>query len=604
MTGRVLIVDDDEFMRSSLQLELEEAGFKLFQAGSGEEALAIARKEHVDLVISDVRMPDINGLDLIDALREYQPAAACLVITGYANPDAPVRALKMKVDDYLLKPFTGEELIQSVHAALMRSNRESHRESGTIRTREHFLRIMRGAFLESRYSFLAGHSERVARLSLRIARALAFTPRQMQNLYLAALLHDIGSVELPAGLLGKGRFQDDDRELIKNHPLIAHDLLSPFKELQDTSSIILHHHELWDGSGYPMGLRGEQIPLESRIIGLAEAYDSLTSERPHRYRLSPPDALQKLRGEAGRQFDPSLIALLEKLLRDEDDYYKTEGKAEGTQCTSAVPGQIPPVTDSTSATGPLLQVFFFGPLRIRAGGQDLEDEKWLTRKDKSLFAYLAARQGEIKSEELLMDLFWPQGGEKARHSLHNCISQVRKTLAAYMGDEIKRIIVKKREGYLFSMSPLIHIDAEEFDRHYLKGKSLYEQGHLLESITELQKAGAFYTGEFMACSYDEWSDDLRLRYGQRYLDMQKTMGTYFLNEKKYDMSIECWKKMLSADNCSEDAYFGLMECYRLTCNTNEAIKTYHEYTKNLQKELNLPPPPHVVELYLKLATRA
>jgi putative nucleotidyltransferase with HDIG domain len=840
---RILVVEDDEFMRASLQMELEGAGFQVAVAQNGIEAINLTKEENFDLIICDVRMPGMNGLTALTAIKEYQPMARNIVITGYASPDAPVQALKMKVDDYLLKPFSSEEFLRSVRASLEQYRACAGREGGAFRFKESFLRILSGIVFESRISHLVGHSERVARLALQMARDLGFSSQRTMSLYLAALLHDIGQMEVPQQMLEKDRLGEEEIGLIKNHPALARDLLEPFKEMKDVSTIIFHHHEKWDGTGYPRGLRAERIPLESRILALAEAYDSLVSERPYRSKKGSREALRQLEKEAGTSFDPHLVKIFAKL----HDLYRSDAAAESkgpghddphraafllnladtyreignydvaltaySQANDLLAGGEPPELyvrllmgksvllecrgdlpealalieealayarqrDLDSARGqfllqkahvhllardgidlteiieqareiftvwessydlcradfflavwfaaegssedafgacwrsfvqkagaaglldiaaryrdhtfsasrfslarsqaneetagllraggawaidvlerlleaddtvvrlrtldilgtmkeqearallsrarldtdaivagkssvllshrpqpvaePLLQIFFFGRFRVLVGDSPLDDDVWVTRKIRSLFAYLASRRGDIINEERLMDLFWEQGGEKARHSLHNSISQIRRVLAPHLGPGARKAVVNRKDGYMFNREIGCFVDLEAFDLHCHKGRLLKDQGRWDEALAELQKAERLYRGDFLEGSYEEWSDDLRLKCQTKYAEALQTLAQYFLDRKKYEVSIDYWKKILARDNCLEDAYLGLMQCHVLAGRQNEAIRTYHQCVQTLKKELDLAPAPSIVEYYLRL----
>ncbi|MDQ7825024.1 MAG: response regulator [Candidatus Eremiobacteraeota bacterium] len=849
MAEHILVVDDDEFMRASLQMELEAAGYKVTAAENGYSAIELAKKETFDLVVTDVRMPGMSGIDALSAIREFQPMAKSIVITGYASPDAPVSAIKMRVDDYLMKPFSSEDFLKSVHISLERYRQHSLQDSSRLRFRESFVKLLMGIFAESRFSYLVGHSERVAGMALAMARELGFSPQRTQSLYLASLLHDIGIVELPAPLLEKSELMAAEYELIKNHPILARDLLAPFKELREIATMVLHHHERWEGGGYPSGLTGEKIPIESRIIAIAETFDSLTNERPYRKKLDRAEALAHIGRESARSFDPALVkaftavmetrlqdgspaplplliegpakatfllniahtyaqmgnsevaraafASAEELLREEvcapelmarvkfekihllarDGKLKEaleearaalefakeqslqfafaqitlftislrmkerdfKGLAEelaavretfhlwesaydicvtdlfssalqvmreegpGGQASrfeehlksfllrmeggrfydvmtlygdlvypvvrhalekdilcdvisrvlsdESEPGVLPliekligadhqgtklKVLDILSAmkgkgalellsraandsdpavakkssllisksplekTEAVLQVYFLGKFRVAVNSEPIDEDIWDTRKTRNLFSYLASRRGEVINEEKLMELFWSQGGDKARHSLYNAISQIRKIFTPLVGIAAKTIIQKRKDGYLFNKKLHCWVDIEEFDEHYHRGKYLADQGKWDEALLSLQRAERLYGGPFLEGSYEEWSDSLRFKLQTKFLEILQIMAHYFFDKKKYKVSIDYWKTILNWDNCFEDAYLGLMMCHYALEKNNEAIRIYHECTQTLKKELDLAPPPRIMEFYLKM----
>jgi len=329
MAAHILIVDDDPHMRASLQMELEAEGFQVTVAPNGLDAIELAGKKHFDLVLCDVRMPDIDGIETITAIKEVQPVTKTIIITGYASQDTPISALKLKVDDYLMKPFPIDSLTESIKTALERSGKGPVPE-GPSKYHQSFLKIITGMLFETRIPHLAGHSERVARMSMRIGRRLGFTPAHLQNIFLAALLHDIGYADLPPQMLEKKKFQEGDYDLVRDHPRRARELLSPFTQFRDIATVIFCHHERWDGRGYPQGLAADKIPLESRIIAVAEAYDSLVSERPHKTKRSSHEALKLMEKESGSSFDPSLVAILPSLIEEDG----REEEAAGDLATS------------------------------------------------------------------------------------------------------------------------------------------------------------------------------------------------------------------------------------------------------------------------------
>lgn len=841
---RILIVDDDQFMRGSLQMELEAEGFQVLTAENGTKAIELAKEQSFDLVLCDVRMPDIGGIETIAAIKELQPVARSIVITGYASQETPISALRLKVDDYLMKPFSIDSLLKSIRSTLVRLKQSISHTEGVARYRRNFLKIVTGILFESKISYLAGHAERVARLSLQIGRSLGLSSVQLQNLYTAAVLHDVGYIELPPHLMDKKEFKEQDFEQIKNHPLLARELLSPFKEMKEIATMIFHHHERWDGSGYPHGLKEEKIPIESRIISVAEAYDSLVSERPHRGKKTVHEALKYIEKDIGTSFDPRIVKVLPPLveLYDEEerpllpypdndeekrvtlmlnlaDLYREQGNLEmardacakafeylslsdshelkvragmgevqvlsdqghfeealakalhyresaeknslafmkaqlslqisylrmkldvrenveeelktareiftvwessyqicqidllmsyfyatgGEECShlfqksffafvkallqghfhellrkypdlscplirkglentehykEMVPlfrdpqkapleileklmedkngtvrlrvldilkevkdaraqaliakAQIDPDSAVSEKSNllvrslpevtalPLIKIFFFGKFRVSVGDTLLEEEVWITRKAKSLFAYIVSRLGEEATEERLMDIFWLQGGGKALHSLHNCISLIRTIFKPYLGQSAKNILQNRKAGYVFNVKTGCQVDIKEFNELFHRGRTHFEQDDWSLGLSELQKAERLYTGDFMEGSYDEWSDDLRLSTRNRFIELLSFLGTYFFKKSKYEVSIDYWKKLISHDNCFEDAYLGLMLCLVATGNKNEAIKVYHQCNQTLKKELELPPPARVAEVYLKL----
>jgi DNA-binding SARP family transcriptional activator len=258
-----------------------------------------------------------------------------------------------------------------------------------------------------------------------------------------------------------------------------------------------------------------------------------------------------------------------------------------------------PAVPAREKSSPRIEIFFFGKFRVAAGDQVLDEEAWITRKAKSLFAYLSSRLGEAESEERLMELFWLEGSTNARHALHNCITVIRKIFSPFLADTATKIILKKKIGYYLNREPGCRIDLEEFQGHFHRGRALFEKGAFNDGLLELQMAERLYTGPFMEGSYDEWSDGPRLVTRNNFLELMHILGKYFFEKEKYQVSVDYWKKALVADNCFEDAYLGLMLSHVAMENRNEAIKIYHQCVQTLKKELDLAPPPKLMEIYYK-----
>jgi response regulator RpfG family c-di-GMP phosphodiesterase/DNA-binding SARP family transcriptional activator len=311
----ILLVEDDELMRLSLQAALVDAGYRVTAVEHGLAAVEAANETVYEVVLCDVRMPGMSGLEALSRIRAAQPEVRSIVITGYASAEAPIEAVKLRVDDYMMKPFSAEAIVDSVRQALERRRQEV----GGARFREDLMKLVTGVVFESRIPHHAGHAERVAQSCLRLARDLGLSPQRTQALYLATLLHDIGQAELPPHLFEKREWSEADVELMRSHPLLSVKRLEPFDALRDIATFVLHHHERWDGGGYPRGLAGEQIPLESRILAVAEAFESLQSDRPYRARHSRQRALDMLESEAGRAFDPTLVERLVRLMKNGAD---------------------------------------------------------------------------------------------------------------------------------------------------------------------------------------------------------------------------------------------------------------------------------------------
>jgi response regulator RpfG family c-di-GMP phosphodiesterase len=311
---RILVIDDDPIVRTTVVEMLARSGFAPLEASTYEDALALLDDPHVRLVVSDIVMPGLNGFELTEAVRERRPSLPVLLITG-AGTDAHLsEALARGAAGLIAKPFTMAELARNVTAVLERA------ESSEQDVRRRFVPDVLGgvlaSVLEARDGSVRGHCERLARLAERIGERLGVSGGELDTLALGAMLHDIGKVGIPDSILLKpGPLDASEWTLMRSHPELGDRLLAPFPELADVRRIVRHHHERWDGGGYPDGLAGEEIPLPARIVSVADAIEAMSVRRPYRDPLSPGRVIEQLEEGRGRQWDPAVIdAALELIL--------------------------------------------------------------------------------------------------------------------------------------------------------------------------------------------------------------------------------------------------------------------------------------------------
>lgn len=319
----VLIVDDEEAVAAVLARGLAHAGYETAVAYSGEEALLRLAERSFDVLLTDIHMPRMRGDDLQRIARERYPDLAVLLITAAQDIACAVECMKEGVYDYMTKPFDLSDVAVRVGKALERRRLTVlHREHQLLleqRVEEQAERI-RGMFrhslevlnqaLEAKDECTRNHSVRVADLAVAIAERLC--PDDMQfiaRLRVAALLHDIGKIGVPEAILNKpGKLDDSERAFIRRHPIIGETILRPlFGGDAEMMAIVRHHHEYWNGAGYPDGLVGENTPFGARIMAVADAYDAMTSVRPYRPPMSPARALRILREGAGTQWSAVVV---------------------------------------------------------------------------------------------------------------------------------------------------------------------------------------------------------------------------------------------------------------------------------------------------------
>ena len=351
----VLIVDDERGPRESLRMILA-PNHTVLQAECGAEALEILRSNEVDLVTVDLNMPGMRGDELMRVIRSEFPHAEVIVITGCGSVESAAEGIRCGISDYLQKPFDVVQVSASVLRALLRQRSRSRllafiddlgtaagndrnvdvllasvQRSRRLRARLGGLfdpRDARGASrgqgldpertiefvevlaetIETTDPFMRGHARRVAYYSSLLAHRLCLSAEDHEHLRIGAFLHDLGKVGIPTELLLRPReLEPAEIAVVQTHPEIGARLIRPLAIPAAIAAAIRHHHEWWDGSGYPDGLAQEDIPLNARIIGVADTFDAMSSERPYRPALERSEALARLCRHAGHQFDPDLV---------------------------------------------------------------------------------------------------------------------------------------------------------------------------------------------------------------------------------------------------------------------------------------------------------
>ena len=335
--ARLLIADDDAGVRGVLQ-EFLCAEYECEAVGSAEEALALLGAGEFSLVLSDLAMEGMSGLELIPRVKALAPDTLVIMVSGSQDVESAVGALRAGAFDYILKPFDIEHVGIVVRRALEHQRLLAARrgyESYLERTVEQRTRELDGALrslglayrttlkalvaaLEARDSETHGHSERVVSFSLRLGREFALDAAQTRSLEFGSMLHDIGKIGVPDAVLRKpARLTEDEWEKMRLHPTHGRQILSGIEFLEGAARVVAQHHERWDGSGYPLGLKGEEIDLNARIFAVADAFDAITSDRVYRKGRGYDEALAELEAYSGRQFDPAVVAAFSRVPREE-----------------------------------------------------------------------------------------------------------------------------------------------------------------------------------------------------------------------------------------------------------------------------------------------
>ncbi len=328
--ARVLIVDDDASLCEMLSEKLRLEGYDCRTCLSGEEGLAQLQKESFDVILSDLRMPAMSGLRLMEVARHERPEAAFILVTGNDDVRVATEAMKNGAYDYVIKPFRLESVLHGITNALHKKHLEievdryrRHLEEMVTQRTQQLKKALQqieetydqtlealGAALDLRDASTAGHCARVASYTLKIARSMACGPEQLREIRRAAYLHDIGKIGIPDGILLKnGALTGEEQEIMRTHVTIGYELVKRIVFLQPAAEIVLAHQERFDGSGYPRGLRGQDIPLGARIFSLADTLDAMTSDRPYRKAVLLDTAIEEIERESGQQFDPKVVGV-------------------------------------------------------------------------------------------------------------------------------------------------------------------------------------------------------------------------------------------------------------------------------------------------------
>lgn len=330
MRKHILIVDDEEMVRDLLSSALAHEEYICHQAANVDEAFVLLGDQPVDLVISDIMMPGRSGVELLRDLKKIDPDIAVLMITGLSDMNTAMECVHLGADDYITKPFginrvvlTVKNLIERRSLAIEKKNYQVSLEFKVMEQTSQIRRTMNELSraydstltalvkaLDAREKEVGSHSERVMNFAACLGCKLGMTGRELQELSKGALLHDIGKIGISDNILLKpGQLDDGEWIEMRKHPQIGYAILSEIDFLRTPAEIILSHHERFDGNGYPKQLRGEQIPIGSRIFAIVDTLDAMTSDRPYRRSLPFTVAVAEIIKYRGTQFDPAISDL-------------------------------------------------------------------------------------------------------------------------------------------------------------------------------------------------------------------------------------------------------------------------------------------------------
>jgi putative two-component system response regulator len=311
LAATILIADDNQAMREAIIRFVEAEGYTALAARNGHEALALALEKQPDLVLLDVTMPDIDGFEVCRRLKD-DPRTALIPITMLTVLDSPDHrwyGIEAGADDFLTKPFD-ERLLR----ARIQSQLRTKRLTDQLERTESVI-VALALAVEAKDMYTEGHLWRLAHYGEQLAVAAGLGAEASRAVWQGGLLHDIGKIGVADGILQKpAPLTPEEYAQVKQHPEYGARIIAPLRFARDVAPIVRGRHEHWDGSGYPYGLRGEEIPVGARIIAIVDAYDAMTTDRPYRRALTPERAVQRLRARSGVQWDPELTALFISLV--------------------------------------------------------------------------------------------------------------------------------------------------------------------------------------------------------------------------------------------------------------------------------------------------
>jgi len=309
--AKVLAVDDSQENLELIQALLSVAGYEVVTASNGEEALVVVEKESPDLILIDATMPKMNGFEVCTLLKSTEETRLIpvLLVTPVQETEYKIRGFEAGVDDFVHRPINSVELL-----ARVRSLVRTKRLNDQLVNVENIILALATA-IEAKDPYTEGHVDRVASYALSLGGETGLAPWELQLLRKAAILHDVGKIGVNESVLLKpGPLSADEFNHVKSHTVIGERICRPLQQDRLILEVIRHHHERYDGKGYPDGLAGEDIPIAARIMAVVDAYDALTSDRPYRNRLSQERALQILKQETGKQFDPKIATAFVSML--------------------------------------------------------------------------------------------------------------------------------------------------------------------------------------------------------------------------------------------------------------------------------------------------
>jgi putative two-component system response regulator len=324
---KILIVDDETITRITIEALLSSENYELHFAENGPQGLSMAAQLQPDIILLDVMMPGMNGFEACKQIR-LMPGLTevpIILVTALDDRESRIAGLKAGADDFITKPFDIHELLLRIQN-LIRLNRyrlltEQRQEMDRLhvellvaydKTIEGWSRA-----LDLRDRETEGHTRRVTEMTIQLARVAGFSEEALKHIWRGGLLHDVGKLGIPDAILLKpDKLTDEEWKIMRMHPVYTYEWLSHIEYLQPALEIPYCHHERWDGTGYPRGLKGEEIPLMARLFAIVDVWDALTSDRPYRKAMTPEKAWKHIKSQTGKHFDPQVFELFSNVFSD------------------------------------------------------------------------------------------------------------------------------------------------------------------------------------------------------------------------------------------------------------------------------------------------
>ena len=303
----ILLVEDSEVLRQGLKTLLEQENYAVVTGGNGVEALEQLQTVTPDLILADILMPEMDGYALFEAIRSRPEwiSIPFIFLTARRERRHILAGKRLGAEDYLLKPISPDDLLTAIRSRLGRSQQLLLAQ---IQESYETTLIMLANAIEVRDPYTRGHVERVMNYAQTIAEYLGWSAEEVNNLRFGSILHDIGKIHISEEILTKaGPLSDEEWIEMKKHPEVGVELIKDIHFLGSAIPVILYHHERWNGSGYPYGLKGDKIPVAARIVAIADSFDAMTTERPYRKELSPEQAFNEVVSGSGIQYDPLIV---------------------------------------------------------------------------------------------------------------------------------------------------------------------------------------------------------------------------------------------------------------------------------------------------------